>query len=117
MTIEAGNRAGRKLRRALGVIAGVVLVLAAWTALVAALTLGAAPGTKVAIVGPVERSIAAITAAGGRLVQANGYAVVAQFDEPGFVPRLYSAGALLVVDAQGGGCSGFARSLTAAMRL
>ena len=58
-------------------------------------------------IGPPAQALAAIVKANGRVLAASDYVTFARSDDPGFVARLYAAGALLVLDAeQAGGCSG-----------
>ena len=94
----------RPLRRIAGAIA---LVACGWLAVVIALTFGSAPGKSMAIIGPPGQALAAIAKANGRVLAAGDYVTFARSDDPGFVARLYAAGALVVLDAeQAGGCSG-----------
>ncbi len=88
-------------------IAGAVaLVGCGWLALLTALTF-AGPQRTIAIIGPQAQAIAAVVTAGGLILVASDYVTIARSEEAGFVGRLYSAGALLVLDAdQAGGCSG-----------
>jgi hypothetical protein len=89
-------------------IAGAVtLVVCGWLALALGMAVAAGPGKSIAIVGPQARAIAAVVKANGRILVAYDYVTIARSEEPGFVGRLYGAGALLVLDAdQAGGCSG-----------
>lgn len=105
MTIDDGNF--QKLRP-LGRIAGAAaLVVAGWFAIVIALTFASSSGKSMAIVGPTAQALAAVIKANGNILSSNDYVTIARSDEPGFVARLYAAGALLVLDAeQSGGCSG-----------
>src|ERR1700710_2234336 len=92
------------LRRMAGAIA---LVVGCWLAVVIALTFGSAPGKSMAVIGPPSQTLAVIARANGRILAASDYVTIPRSDEAGFVARLYSAGALLVLDAeQAGGCSG-----------
>ena len=92
------------LRRIAG---GFALVVFGWLAVVIALTFGSAPGKSMAIVGPPAQALAIIAKANGRVLAAGDYVTFARSDDPGFVARLYAAGAFLVLDAeQAGGCSG-----------
>ena len=85
-------------------------VLTLWTGMVAAVTFATPPGVSVAIVAPSRSAIHAVIAAGGRILDAGPFITVARFDEPGFVGKLYAAGALLVLDAENsGGCRGGSR--------
>ena len=96
--------------RPLGRIAlAVALVVAGWLALVVALTFGTSPGRSLAVIGPQAEAIAAIAKANGRVLSSNAYVTIARSDASDFVSRLYTAGALLVLDAeQAGGCNGLA---------
>jgi hypothetical protein len=101
MTTE--DRIG-KLRRIAGAIA---LVICGWLVVVIALTFGSPPGKSMAVIGPQADALAAVVKANGRILSSNDFVTIARSDEAGFVPRLYAAGALLVLDAeQAGGCSG-----------
>jgi hypothetical protein len=93
-----------------GRIAGAVaVVVAGWLVVVVALTFGSAPGKSMAVIGPPSQALATISRANGRILASNDYFTIARSDDAGFVARLYSAGALLVLDAeQAGGCSGLA---------
>jgi hypothetical protein len=89
-------------------IAGAIaLVVAGWLGIIVALTFGSAPGKSMAIVGPSSQALAAIAKADGRVLASYDYVTIARSDDASFVARLYSAGALLVLDAeQAGGCTG-----------
>jgi hypothetical protein len=89
-------------------IAGAIaLVAAGWLGVIVALTFGSAPGKSMAIVGPSSQALAAIAKADGRVLASYDYVTIARSDDASFVARLYSAGALLVLDAeQAGGCTG-----------
>jgi hypothetical protein len=97
-------------------IAGAIaLVVAGWLGVIVALTFGSAPGKSMAIVGPSSQALAAIAKADGRVLASYDYVTIARSDDAGFVARLYSAGALLVLDAeQAGGCSGLPQKRVAA---
>ena len=107
----------RSRRRSLRLIAGgFALVVCGWLAVVIALTFGSAPGKSMAIIGPPAQALAAIAKANGRVLAASDYVTFARSDDPGFVARLYAAGALLVLDAeQAGGCSGLPPKRLAAL--
>jgi hypothetical protein len=88
-----------------------VLILAVMTAL-PALSLAMPRSNVVAVVGPAQAAPAAmavlVARAGGSLVRAGGFdnIVVATFEEPGFIGRLYAAGAWAVLDPiVAGGCA------------
>jgi hypothetical protein len=85
----------------------VALVVAGWLALVIAITFGTSPGRSLAVIGPQAQAIAAIAKANGRVLSSSAYVTIARSDAADFVGRLYTAGALLVLDAeQAGGCNG-----------
>ena len=111
MTTERLQHNRLRLARIAGAI---VLVIIGWLAVVIALTFGSAPGKSMAIVGPQSQALAVIAKANGRIIASSDYFTIARSDDAGFVARLYSAGALLVLDAeQAGGCSGLSPSLRA----
>ena len=95
-----------RFRRILPILIGVPLVLAAWATSVEALTFLQPPGRPVAVVarGGMKAALAAVIAANGYILQIRGDTVIAISDEQGFVPRLYSNGALFVILARTGGC-------------
>jgi hypothetical protein len=75
--------------------------------LVIGLSFAAGPERSIAIIGPQAQAIAAVEKAKGDILVAYDYVTIARSEEPGFVGRLYAAGALLVLDAdQAGGCTG-----------
>ena len=115
MITDAAHRTRlRRLRRVAGAVA---LVVSGWLAVVIALTFGSAPGNSMAIIGPSAQALAAIAKANGRILAATDYVTFARSDDPGFVARLYAAGALLVLDAeQAGGCSGLPPNSTTSLR-
>ncbi len=82
-----------------GVFVAVVLGLAGYTA-----ASGAGQRLVVFAPGGVEAALVAIAAADGEVVEVRDGQVIAISDSPAFVPRLYRAGALLVLVAAGGGC-------------
>jgi hypothetical protein len=85
----------------------IALVVCGWLALIIGLTFVAGPDKSFAIIGPQAEAIAAIVKAKGQILVAYDYVTIARSGEAGFVGRLYTAGALLVLDAdQAGGCSG-----------
>jgi hypothetical protein len=88
------------------VLVGVPLVFAAWGGLMLALTLFQPAGRPVAVFAPggVGAAIEAVAAADGYLLQVRGDTVIAVARDSGFVPRLYRAGALVVIAAGAGGC-------------
>src|SRR5437763_10684939 len=85
--------------------AAMVFVLTVWTFVSAALAFAMPAGRSLAVIGP--DGIRAVVAAGGLLLKSNAVLVIARSDDPDFVTRLYAAGAMLVLDAEGaGGCTG-----------
>lgn len=95
------------LRKTMFGIGAATIVLAGWTVLMAAVTFSIAPGTSVAIFAAPGSALAAAVAAEGGLVDVGHVIVIARFDDPGFVRRLYAEGALLVLDARmAGACTG-----------
>lgn len=105
MTTEPSLLAG-----SLRLVGGFCLALAGWLVVLAALAFATPIGGKIAVVAPPDTAVATVVAAGGRLLSANGMVVIARFDQPGFVRRLYAEGAMLVIDARdAGGCSGLAQ--------
>ena len=104
MTTDGRRRVKGRWSRIAGAIG---LVVAGWLTAVVALTFGSAPGKSMAVIGPPSLALAAIAKANGLVVASNDYVTIARSDDAHFVPRLYAAGALLVLDAeQAGGCSG-----------
>ena len=101
------------LRRIRPFLIGVPAVFSAWLLSMMAVTWFASAGVPVAVValGGLPSALAVVVAADGAILQVRGGAVVAVSDDADFVPRLYRAGALAVVQAEGGGC-GFALSAT-----
>jgi hypothetical protein len=96
-----------RLRFPLRIAGAVALVLGGWLSLVVSLAFAAGPDKSIAIIGPQAHAIAAVVKAKGHILVAYDYVTIARSEEPGFVGRLYAAGALLVLDAdQAGGCSG-----------
>jgi hypothetical protein len=98
---------GRRSRPRGRIAGAITLVIGGWLTVVVALTFGSPPGKSMAVIGPPSQTLAAIARANGRILASNDYFTIARSDDAGFVPRLYAAGALLVLDAeQAGGCSG-----------
>lgn len=97
-------------RRTLGRIAlAIPLVVAGWLGLVVALTFGTSPGRSLAVIGPQAQALAAVARANGRVLASTAYVTIARSDAADFVTQLYTAGAMLVLDAeQAGGCNGLA---------
>jgi hypothetical protein len=88
------------------ILIGVMAMFAAWIGGAEALTFVRPPGSPVAVVarGGRDAALAAVVAADGYVLQVKGDTVIAVSDQPGFVPRLYGAGALFVILASTGGC-------------
>jgi hypothetical protein len=86
------------------ILIGVPLVFAITLAGMAGVTLVASAGVPVAVLAPggLSPALAAVTEADGAILQVRGDTVIAIADDPGFVARLYRAGAMLVVRADGG---------------
>lgn len=83
------------------------LALALWFAALLALTAVAEPSRAVVVLGPDRTTVdAAITRAGLAFGDGGGAMATATGLEPGFVRRLYQAGAWLVLPARAGGCLG-----------
>jgi hypothetical protein len=79
---------------------GAVLVLAAWTGILAGMAFFSAPGSNVAVFTSPGRAAETAVRAGGSLEEFSSMIAITRSDEPGFVVRLYGAGALLVIDAR-----------------
>ena len=91
--------------------AAAALALTGWAAVMVALPFVGPAGRQVAVVGDPSRSVAAVLAAGGRIVEVRGRAVLARSDRPGFAADLYAAGAALVLEGRlGTGCAGSAKA-------
>jgi len=87
------------------------LALAGWLSVSVALAFVVPSGRPTAVFVPGGEGARVVVAAGGSLLRADGFLVIARSDDPGFVRRLYAEGALLVLDAEdAGGCSGGAKS-------
>ena len=86
------------------VLIGVPLVFAAWLVSMLALTWFASAGVPVAVIaeGGLGPALQAVIAADGDILQVRGNTVISISDDAGFVRRLYGAGALAVVQAEGG---------------
>jgi hypothetical protein len=96
-----------RLRFPLRITGAVALVVCGWLTLVIGLAFAAGPEKSIAIIGPQAQAIAAVVKAKGHILVAYDYVTIARSEQPGFVSRLYAAGALLVLDAdQAGGCTG-----------
>jgi hypothetical protein len=111
MITDAHRRMTGRWSRIAGAVA---LVMVGWLMVIVALTFGSAPGKSMAVIGPPSTSLAAIAKADGRVLASNDYFTLTRSDDSDFVARLYSSGALLVLDAeQAGGCTGLSPSLRA----
>lgn len=89
---------------------GATIVLAAWALLLAAITAVAEPTQMVIVVGPKDRSMAALAGSDTRLVDSGAGYIVVSGTERGFVRALYAGGALLVLPKRSaGGCLGLKR--------
>ena len=96
-----------RLSPPLRVASAIALVVCGWLTLVLGLAFAAGSDRSIAIIGPQAQAIAAVVKAKGHILVAYDYVTIARSEEPGFVGRLYAAGALLVLDAdQAGGCTG-----------
>jgi hypothetical protein len=91
-------------RRIRPILIGVPLVFAAILASMMSLALVASAGVPVAVVAPggLAPALAAVIAANGAILQVRGDTVIAIADDATFVARLYRAGAMIVVQADGG---------------
>ncbi|HEY5830133.1 MAG: hypothetical protein ACAH24_22840 [Hyphomicrobiaceae bacterium] len=93
-------------RRAARFLGAALLVVSIWFAGLAAATAVAEPTRMVAVFGPAETTLRALTQGDSRLVEGgNGYIVV-QGQHAGFVRHLYAGGAWLVLPVTVGGCRG-----------
>lgn len=92
------------LRRVRPILVGVPLVLVGWLVSMMAVAWLASAGVPVAVVaaGGLTPALAAVVAADGDILQVRGNTVIAISDDAAFVGRLYRAGALVVVQADGG---------------
>lgn len=79
---------------------GAALALAAWALVMVALPFLGPEGRQVAVVGDRAEAFRIIAAADGRVVEARSGALLARSDRPGFVGRLYRAGAPLVLEGR-----------------
>jgi hypothetical protein len=88
-------------------LAGMVLALAAWAAIMLLMPFVGPSGRQVAVVGDSGTAIRAIAAAGGRIVEVRRKAVIAISEDAGFPKRLYQNGAPLVIEGRiGAACFG-----------
>ncbi len=79
---------------------GAMAVLGVWTAIVVGMAFFSAPGANVAIFTAPGRAAETAIAAGGSLEEFSSIIAITRSTAPGFVGRLYGAGALLVIDAR-----------------
>jgi hypothetical protein len=94
-TIDPAHAASR------GWLAAALAALAlAWGALIAT----APADGPVAVVGPPAPALAAVVAAGGLVVEARDYSIIARSDDPAFRSRLSAQGFVLVLPARPSGC-------------
>ena len=93
-------------RTVTAVAIGAPLVLAAWGVAMIVLTLFQPVGSPVAVFarGGVTGAVEAVAAADGYLLEVKGNTVIAIAKDGGFVPRLYGAGAWLVMATSTAGC-------------
>jgi hypothetical protein len=80
-------------------IAGAVLVLAAWTGILAGLALTMPPGTPLAVFAP-GHAMEIVAQTEGSFEGFGRSIAVTRSTESGLARRLYGAGALLVIDAR-----------------
>ncbi|MGH8429263.1 MAG: hypothetical protein ACREUF_02565 [Solimonas sp.] len=95
MTIERQNLVRRVLRFA----AGAAVVLALWTAILAGLAFTLPPGAPLAVFAP-GHALEAVAEARGSFAGFGRSIAITRSTETGLAPRLYAAGALLVIDAR-----------------
>lgn len=69
-------------------------------AVLAGATFLTAPMSDVAIFTAPGRAAETAVEAGGSVVETSSLMAIARSSEPGYIPRLYSAGAFLVIDAR-----------------
>jgi hypothetical protein len=81
-------------------LAGMVLALAAWAAIMLLMPFVGPSGRQVAVVGDGGTAIRAIAAAGGRIVEVRRKAVIAISEDASFPKRLYQNGAPLVIEGR-----------------
>jgi hypothetical protein len=98
-----GLSIGRRAARFLG--AALLVVLLWFTGLTLATVL-AEPTRRVAVFGPTEATLRALTRGDGRLVDGGSGYIIVQGQDPGFVRHLYAGGAWLVLPVITGGCRG-----------
>ena len=86
-----------KLAKFIGMLG---LVMLAWTGVLIGMAFTAAPGQPLAIVTLPGHGLEVAAAADGSYEGLGGPLVITRSAETGFVPRLYAAGALMVIDAR-----------------
>lgn len=98
-------------KRALRWAGYAALVLLGWAAISLALPFVGEPGRPVAVVGEPRASIASVVAAGGELVEVRGNVVLSRSSRPGYARRLYTAGAVMVLEGRvAAGCVSLAKA-------
>jgi hypothetical protein len=95
MTIERK----RPLHRVLRFAAGAALVLALWTMILAGIAFTLPPGAPLAVFAP-GHALETVAGAQGSFEGFGRSIAITRSAEPGFTPRLYASGALLVIDAR-----------------
>jgi hypothetical protein len=98
------------IERALRAAGGASLAVAGWAAVMLALPFIGPPGRQLAVVGDPARTVPAILAAGGRIIEVRGRAVLARSPRAGFAAALYGAGVGLVLEGRVGAGCGAARA-------
>jgi hypothetical protein len=88
------------------------IALAAWSVLLAGVTVVAEPTPEVVIVGPAARALAALRGTDTRILDMGESYVRVRGMEPGFVRALYANGAWLVLPGRAGGCRSYQKDLT-----
>lgn len=81
-------------------IAWAVVVLSFWAAIMFAMPFVGPSGRQVAVIGGEKEAVAAIAAAGGRVVEVRRGAILAWSADPHFPSRLYRAGAPLLIEGR-----------------
>ncbi len=87
------------MRRVIRFAVGAVLVLGAWTAILAGLALTMPPGTPLAVFAP-GHAMETVAEAHGSFEGFGRSIALTRSSEQDFAQRLYAAGALLVIDAR-----------------
>ena len=88
------------LKRLARYFVGAMAVLGVWTCILVGMAFFSAPGSSVAIFTAPGRAAETAVEAGGSLEEFSSMIAITRSDQPGFVARLYGAGALLVIDAR-----------------